>query len=536
MEYTIKAGLARLPHNKHWQFCVGSGHALLALRTDYTKQLKFIHDTLGIERVRFHGIFNDDMRTLNDLSQMFPVQGAEGFTEENFRACGLAYDNVLEAGMKPLVELSFMPKRLSAKGTEGVFFYRPIIDPPADLERWSGYVQRFVRFLIHRYGVEEVREWLFEVWNEPDLPVVFFSEDKAAYFRLYEATARAIKAVDERLLVGGPATSSSKWVASFVRFCHENDVPVDFVTTHQYSGDPLGGVEEGKEGLDEEREQTDEVSWPERMRRMGERLATLEDKSLLAGFRAVNPDQTETQDLPNSTFRINAKTVHRQAEGLPVYYTEWNLNSGFSAYTNDTRKAAAYDVKTALDVAGDVTGSSIWCFSDIFEELHPFVQEFHGGFGMLTQSGIPKPVFYALKLLADAPHQRIDLGADATDGEIGVAAFVGNGETHILLFRQKMKNLELPKEQAVIRVELAAAPKSVTLRRIDEEHGNPLKLWEAMGAPDYLNRAEADSLIQRSAVHAEPWPFAWENGVLTIRAELGVNDVYGFVVDGEPIL
>ena len=51
-----------IPHKKHWQFCVGSGHALLALRTDYTRQLKFIHDTLGIERVRFHGIFNDDMR------------------------------------------------------------------------------------------------------------------------------------------------------------------------------------------------------------------------------------------------------------------------------------------------------------------------------------------------------------------------------------------------------------------------------------------------------------------------------------------
>ena len=126
-----------VPNKKHWQFCVGSGHALLALRTDYTRQLKFIHDTLGIERVRFHGIFDDDMRTFNDLSMMMPLPGSEAFTEYNFNACGVAYDNVLEAGMKPFVELSFMPKKLALKEEgrplEGSFFYKPLIVPPASL-------------------------------------------------------------------------------------------------------------------------------------------------------------------------------------------------------------------------------------------------------------------------------------------------------------------------------------------------------------------------------------------------------------------
>ncbi len=529
MEVTINSSLPRIPHKKHWQFCVGSGHALLALRTDYTRQLKFIHDTLGIQRVRFHGIFNDDMHTLSDLSQMFPAPGSKTFTEENFRACGVAYDNVLDAGMQPLVELSFMPRRMSAAGTEGVFFYKPVIDPPADMDAWCDYIQHFLRFLIHRYGIDEVRTWLFEVWNEPDLNVVFFSQDRDAYFRLYAATARAVKAVDPQLQVGGPATSGSKWVASFLRFCRENDVPVDFVTTHQYSGDPLGGVEDQGEGLEEERIQVGE-SWPERLRRMGERLADLTDHSLLTGFRAINPDQTETKDLPNDTFRTNARVVREQAGKVPLYYTEWNLNSGFSSYTNDTRKAAAYDVKTALDVADSMDGSSIWCFSDIFEELHPFVQEFHGGFGMLTQSGIPKPMYYGMKLLADAPDTRIDLGKEATDGEIGIAAFEGNDETHVILFRQKMKQLDLPAEEALVRLALPQKPNSVILRRIDENHANPLKLWEEMGSPDYLNRAEVEDLKNRSAMQAEDWPFEWADGMLTIRAALGVNDVYGFVI------
>ncbi len=529
MEFLIRSDAPRIPHKKHWQFCVGSGHALLALRTDYARQLKFIHDTLGIERVRFHGIFNDDMRTRANLAELFPAPGAEKFAEENFRACGLAYDNVLEAGMKPLVELSFMPRSMSKNGATGVFYYKPCVDVPKDFEEWAGYVQRFIRFLIHRYGAEEVRTWLFEVWNEPDLQVVFFSEDKDAYFKLYETTARAVKAVDPAIRVGGPATSGSKWVASFVRFCKENDVPVDFITTHQYAGDPLGGVESTGDDLEAEQAESGE-SWPERMNRMGERLAALEDHTMLSGLRAINPDQTETTDMPNDHFRKNSALVRQQAGELPVYYTEWNLNATLGAYTNDTRKEAAYDVKNALDVADNVDGSSLWCFSDIFEELHPFVQEFYGCWGLLSQSGIPKPVYYGMKLLADAPDTRLDLGSDATDGEIGIAAFTDEREMHVLLFRQKMKQLDLPEEEAVVQIELPNKPIRVTLKRIDEDHGNPLKLWEEMGRPDYLNRTEVEELKRKSTVEAEDWPFEWADGVLTIRASLGVNDVYGFVI------
>ena len=259
-------------------------------------------------------------------------------------------------------------------------------------------------------------------------------------------------------------------------------------------------------------------------------MAREKEKTFLAGYRAATPDKSETTDIPDDLFRKNAARTHEQAQGLPLYYTEWNENAIFSAYTNDTRKVAAYDVKMALAVADHVTGSSIWCFSDVFEELHPFPQEFHGGFGMLTQNGIPKPVFYAVKLLADAPDTRIDLGPEVFDGEVGAAAFEGDGETHVILFRQKMKQLDLPKEEAVIHLACAKKPASVTVRRVDEEHGNPLKLWEEMGKPVSLNRAEVEDLKARSAVQAEDWPFTWQDGMLTIRAELGVNDVYGFVI------
>jgi len=264
----------------------------------------------------------------------------------------------------------------------------------------------------------------------------------------------------------------------------------------------------------------------EQMKALGQYLSKMEDKTLLNGFRLIMPDKSETTDLPNDAFIRNSVVAKEQAGDLPLYYTEWNENAGFSSYTNDTRKVAAYDVKTALDVADNVTGSSVWCFSDIFEELHPFPQEFHGGFGMLTQNGIPKPVFYGMKMLKDAGDERIDLGKDATLGEIGIAAFKKDTALQVLLFRQKMKNLDLPKEKAAVKIETGFRPAKVTVRRIDETHGNPLKLWEDMGSPISLNKKEIQELTQKSAVVPEDWAYTYENGVVCVEAELGVNDVY----------
>lgn len=113
MKFTIPANAPAKPFHKHWQFCVGSGHAAMAMRTDYCEQLKQIHDELGIERVRFHGIFSDDMHTYDTMSTVMPMPGSEQvpFYENSFRLPGLVYDNVLKAGHEALcgVELHAQP-------------------------------------------------------------------------------------------------------------------------------------------------------------------------------------------------------------------------------------------------------------------------------------------------------------------------------------------------------------------------------------------------------------------------------------------
>ena len=96
-----------------------------------------------------------------------------------------------------------------------------------------------------------------------------------------------------------------------------------------------------------------------------------------------------------------------------------------------------------------------------------------------------------------------------------------------------MKNLDLPKERAVVHLELPVKPAKVTARRIDEDHGNPYRLWQEMGSPLSLNRAEVETLKEKSDVRPEAWPFAWENGVLTLEADLGVNDVCFLEIQAE---
>ena len=250
---------------------------------------------------------------------------------------------------------------------------------------------------------------------------------------------------------------------------------------------------------------------------------------MLPMFRRTMPDNTETDDLNRDLLRDAAEQVQKQADGLPVYYTEWNGCATFGARGNDTRKIAAYDVRAALSAEDSIDGSSIWCFSDIFEELHPFPEEFHGGYGLVTQHGIAKPLFHALRLLGQAGDKRLELPG-ALDGEVSVAAFRDAADTQLTVLATK-QNLHhfagqsTPATPVEIEVELDAKPQSVQLCRIDEEHGNPLKCWQAMGEPEDMTPAQVQQVIDESAVDYAPAPYEYADGKLTVKTELVTNDL-----------
>ncbi|MGZ3747905.1 MAG: GH39 family glycosyl hydrolase, partial [Pseudobdellovibrionaceae bacterium] len=307
----IKDPTSPLPHV--WEHTVGSGRASLALRADWQKGLQRCHQELGFQHVRFHGILSDDMGTLVCQNNKYIF---------SFFNTDQICDFLLSIGMKPFVELSFMPTIL-ASGTETVFHYKGNVTPPKDLNAWRDLIIRLLEHWKLRYGAHEVRQWFFEVWNEPNLKD-FWTGNQDQYFDFYMTTADAIKKVDPLFKVGGPATAQNAWIKEFVDYAIDKNTPLDFVSTHQYPTDALG-----KPGDD---------------------------------------TMTQLALSHRDILREQAIVAKEQARGKPLYYTEWSTSSNPFDELHDTTYAAAGIVKSVLSMKDIVSGYSYWTFSDIFEE------------------------------------------------------------------------------------------------------------------------------------------------------------------------
>ena len=224
------------PLHRPWQAVVGSEHLSHLLCPDHTggrpigaelrTALRRVHDELGVRSVRAHAILGDDLAVYSEV---------DGRPRHDFSGVDRVYDAVLEAGLRPVVELGFMPRDLARDPTRTVFAYRAVISPPKDWARWADLIRDLTAHLCDRYGAVEVRDhWPFEVWNEANLSV-FWSGTPQEYWRLYDVTAAAVKEVDPAIQVGGPASAAVGWVDDQLA----NGRTVDFVSTHIYGSPPL---------------------------------------------------------------------------------------------------------------------------------------------------------------------------------------------------------------------------------------------------------------------------------------------------------
>lgn len=490
--------------SKHWQFCVGSGHAALAHRTDYMEQLKLVHDELGVERVRFHGIFDDDMNVCQRLSDHLPIISRNKTKLYSFFQVAKIYDKLLEIGVKPFVEISFMPSAL-ASGKKTVFHYKGNVTLPKKMEEWQDFIREFARFLINRYGAEEVRNWYFEVWNEPDLSC-FFKGSMQDYYRLYAATVRALKSVDPQLMVGGPATTKSSHITEFLDFCKKENVPVDFVTTHQYPTDELG------HSLN--REKLKQIS----------KIKTHNTSDSMRGllqpiFDNVNDFRPELKGY----LTREASRARSEAGSLPLFYTEWSISSNCVAAIHDTTRSSSFLVKTVLDNQGIVDGSSYWTFSDIFEELFFFPDPFCGGFGVLTADGVKKPTYWAFKLLAQIPDTRYCL--PVTDTDVELAAFRSdNGNLFLMLYAQNFDDTRCSYQ---VKLNISNAPdfSGAQIHRINSRYGNPVSLWEKMGKPAVLSKEELKHIKASSEMLTESIEINSDDNGCMLTLTLEENEV-----------
>lgn len=464
-----------LPHI--WETCVGSDHALMTLRADWQAQIKRAHDELGFRYVRFHGILDDDVGTL--LCE-------EDKLRYGFFNSDQTLDFLLSIGMKPFVELSFMPTTL-ASGDTTVFKYRGNVTPPKDYAQWELLIRDLVSHWVDRYGLAEVRQWFFEVWNEPNLKA-FWTGEQADYFKLYQITARAIKAVDADLRVGGPASAGNAWVSEFVDFCKTNNVPADFVSTHHYPTDAFGQP----------------------------------------------GDDTETQlsESRRSVLRDEARTVQQQAAGRPVYYTEWSTSSNPFDRLHDEPYAAAYVIKTNMEAVGLVEGYSYWTFTDIFQENYLSSVPFHGGFGMLNIYGLAKPVYRAYQLLHRLGDEQLAVAGDHPTVDCWVVR--GANRIDVLCSNGALPRHPIKEVEVHIKLTHSARPAAVHIARIDADHANVKTSWVAMGEPRYLTARQLKSLHAASDLRSRVLPVEYADDTLELTFTAPEQSVALITIEFEP--
>lgn len=433
------------PH--FWEPVLGSEGAHYPARPDLQGHYRRAHEAFGTTFIRHHGILCDTNLVYfeDDLANSY----------YRFDGVDRCYDPLITMGMRPFVELSFMPEALARAATY-IFHWQGCTAPPRDFHRWAELVRAFTRHCVDRYGLAEVRQWYFEVWNEANIG--FWSGNQQEYWELYDAAATAIKSVDASLKVGGPASAGAEWVKEMLDHCAEKNVPIDFVSYHGYPTD---------EGY---------VVGGEPMRFKG------------PGFWA---------EAASRNYALARESAFPDVE---IHVTEWNSSPSCRDFTHDTTFGAAYVCQGISEVAGYLDTFSYWTVSDIFQEGgYPF-SEFHGGFGLLTVHGVRKPSWHAFDLLHRLGTERLE--TTAQDAPVGAGALATKTATgvQLLLWHFIQPPVDLPQQEPVTAtIPLPDGQYRLTEHAIDTEHGNPLARWEEMGKPD---RPTADQLAQLHAVEA----------------------------------
>jgi len=427
-----------------WRECIGTGRLSLALRKDYLESLALVQKEIGFRYIRGHGLLHDDVGIYREYEW-------EGQTHVlyNFTYIDQIFDSFLDLGLKPFVEIGFMPAAL-ASSDETIFWWRGNVTPPKDYGRWRALIHAVVTHFVQRYGLEEVTTWPFEIWNEPNLSNFWKDADQGEYFTLYRETVAAIKAVDPGLQVGGPAIcgGSDHWMADFLRFCSAENVPVDFLSRHAYSS------------------------------------AVREPIPFAAYQQIAPPESLLTQ------FATGREYAGRSAyPDLPVHITEFN-----SAYTainpvHDTAFNAAY-LATVLSRGGDTADSfSYWTFCDVFEEENIPTALFHGGFGLLTHQQVKKPTYHLYEFFAHLRGELLYRGDNLhvvrrDDGSVALLAWN-------YVYDDEGSDGVTPADRCLtVSLPVGDEDMFVQRRTVNEEVGNSWTVWQRMGRPRFPSREQ----------------------------------------------
>lgn len=448
-----------------WDFGFNTCHAPIVMRSDLQEQMLRAHEELGHRYWRCHGTLSDDVGIL--------VQGPDGMLRTRFSGLTRILDAGLRSGVKPFFELSFMPSAIVKDPSQTITHYHGITSAPVDFSQWEKLIYETVTFLSEHYGKNEVRKWYFEVWNEPNIP--FWMGTQREYFELYRRAVLAVKKVDSRFRVGGPATARGEWITDLLQFTKSTETPVDFISTHIYPSD--------------------------------------------VAFSDFADGEVELKGL--DYLQIHFQRVENEVKALypklPIIWGEWNSSAGPFATNHDTCNNAALVAGALALMSQHAHGSLYWGVSDIYEECNDHFAPFHGGYGLYTVDGIAKSAARAIELMGRLQARRLTCTSDLSGCAQGFLATVDEAARNVsILLWNHDERLAFDSNGtpivATARSRSAKAapwevaltlgllrPKNGTITRILPGKGSAYEIWLKQGEPANLTSSQLKEL-QRASI------------------------------------
>jgi xylan 1,4-beta-xylosidase len=459
-QLTVNAGSEIGRVNRFWQAAVGSDHMYMVIdsaRTGINLQSAYALAAreLGMKRVRGHGIFDDDVGIYHETN------GQPTYTWTNLDKI---FDYITSIGMDPLVEVGFMPKAL-ASGTKTFGWYGGSpgnVTLPKDWAKWSDFIYNVAKHCIDRYGVDRVRAWNWEVWNEPDLPRGdFFTGTIQDYFKLYDTTVQGLLRADAQLRVGGPsvAISGNNWISDFIDHCMASRVKLDFISWHTYP-------------------------------------------NFKADPTAIPAAQRNVQGL------LDRKKAQYPQLAIQNYLTEWNTTYlGGESFHHEM--GASFVAKTIHGLFANQNGvkapdaAAFWVISELWEEWQTTADAFDV-MGMVTRThDVRKPSFLAFQMMAAMRDIELDFQGGTKDARgLNGWATVSDDKKQVEVFVYDHNFVSATDSSADfvtttvdnVTLRLTALPfakPSVTVQRfgVDRDHNNAYTVAKQAGNPQIPSAA-----------------------------------------------
>ncbi len=431
-----------------WSFGINTCHAPLWLREDLPSHALKGQRECGFKYVRFHNIISPNTGVYSE--------DGNGNLALDFTKIDKIFDKVLECGLLPFLEIGYCPVELSTDKRIHVNYYHAELSAPSSYPKWNELIYRMTMHFIERYGLECIRQWYFEVWNEPDLNIGL--ED---YLELYKNTVLSVRKADNSLIVGGPATSKCLWIDKFIDYVEKNNVPCDFISTHAYPSD-LAFLDSDYGDV------------------------TLQNSNVM--YELYNHTK---QLIDNSSLK-----------GVPLIMGEWNSSAGPMAFNHDEKNNAAFIVKMFDDLGDIIDGSLYWNLSDIYQEQGFHYIPFHGGYGMININDIPKSSYNAFLLLGKLEGNYVpNTFTDKTDG----CGVLSTYDEQKKIFRALVYYYTEPDTEnqgnADITVEIPQALSETLFcdtTSICDDGGSVYEWWIKCGSPEFINRKTLAFLEEKS--------------------------------------